>query len=51
MVERERFLVPEPQVAEHAPKADQPEALQSIGHWKWLQDDTDMSIPHATPPY
>jgi sulfur carrier protein ThiS len=34
MVERERFLVPEPQVAEHALKSDQLETLQSIGHWK-----------------
>ena len=34
MVERERFLVPEPQVAEHAVKAVQLVTLQSIGHWK-----------------
>jgi hypothetical protein len=38
MTERLRCLVPLPQVAEQALKADQPETLQSIGHWKWLQE-------------
>jgi len=38
MAERVRFLVPEAQVAEQAPKADQRETLQSMGHWKWLQE-------------
>ena len=50
-VERVRFLVPEAHVAEHGVKADQPETLQSTGHWKWLHDAKCRSLPHATPPY
>ena len=37
MTDLVRYLVPVPQVLEQAPKADQPESLQSMGQPKVLQ--------------
>merc|ERR1712100_351866 len=49
-MERTRFMVPEPQVAEHAVKAVQLETLQSIGQAKeWQFSELDR-IGHGTPP-
>jgi hypothetical protein len=49
--ERERFLVPEPQVAEQAEKADQLENLQSMGQAKVLQDLMLAATGQAMPPW
>jgi hypothetical protein len=48
--ERERFLVPVPQVAEHEVKADQAVTLQSMGHPKILQARVLERTGQATPP-
>ena len=50
IMERERFLVPEPQVAEQAPKAVQKEYLQSIGQAKEWQFSELEREGQVTPP-
>ena len=50
MTDLVRNLVPVPQVLEQAPKADQPESLQSMGQAKVLQLGCSRRWGQATPP-